>query len=58
MAKGKRQKKQKRACQSVRNWMAVEAYFTSGGGKHQDRRMRRKRTRSAQKRAAIAKDLY
>lgn len=54
MAKNKRKKKTKRLHETVRNWMAVEAHFASGAGKHNDRRNRRKRTRRAQKQAAIA----
>jgi len=54
MAKSKRKRKQKKVHETVRNWTAVAAHFASGAGKHGDRRLRRKRTRSAQKRAALA----
>jgi len=36
-----------------RSWIALTALIRSGSGKHQDRRTKRKRTRSAQERAAI-----
>lgn len=34
--------------------VALSAILATGAGKHGDRRLRRKRTRAAQKRAAIA----
>lgn len=36
-----------------RSWIALSAMIRSGGGKHQDRRSKRKRTRNAQERTAI-----
>lgn len=55
MAKRNRNKrKAKPLHKTVRNWAAVSAHFATGAGKHGDRRFRRQRTRSAQKRAALA----
>lgn len=45
--------KRKPLHQTVRNWNAVAAHFHTGGGTHGDKRLKRQRTRSAQKRAAI-----
>ena len=47
-------KKEKRVHETVRNWTAVAAHFATGAGNHNDRRFRRQRTRSAQKKAALA----
>ena len=61
MASKKRNKKRTRddrtvveMAKGVRNWTAVAAFQRSGGGTHQDGRTRRRRTRNAQKRAALA----
>lgn len=48
MAKAKKKVKLK-----IRNWSAVAAHFHTGGGTHGDKRTKRQRTRSAQKRTAI-----
>lgn len=48
MAKAKKKVKPK-----FRDWLAVAAHFHTGGGTHGDKRFKRQRTRSAQKRAAI-----
>lgn len=52
MAKNKRNKG-KAAHKIARNWTAVAAFQRGGAGKHNDKRSKRKRTRSAAKRAAI-----
>jgi hypothetical protein len=51
MAKGKN-KKAKPVHKAVRNWTAVAAHFRNGGAQ-QDRRTKRNRTRSEQKRRAL-----
>lgn len=40
--------------ETVRNWAAVAAHGRSGGGAHGDRRTKRQRTRSDQKRSVFA----
>lgn len=52
--KKNKRRKSKPVHETVRNWTAVAAHFATGGGKHGDRRFRRKRTRAAQEKAAIA----
>ena len=52
--RNKKRRQQKRLDERVRNWTAVSAKMATGAGQHQDRRTRRKRTRGAQKRAALA----
>lgn len=55
MAKPKKKKTKVKKIEDVkrRSWIALSALLHTGGGKHQDRRTKRARTRNARERAAI-----
>ncbi len=54
-SKRKNRKNKKRPVSMTgRNWLAVSAQFASGAGTHADARLKRNRTRSSQKRDALA----
>lgn len=56
MAKRRNKKRKQKKIEDLkpRRAVALSAILATGSGQHGDRRLRRKRTRAAQKRAAIA----